>query len=108
MKEIDIGEFGRLDIRVGKVASVNRVPNSRKLLELIVDLGGERKRCVAGLAGSYEPEELLGKSVVVLANIKPRKIFGIESQVMLLAAVSGEEISLLQPDKPVPPGSKVS
>lgn len=107
MREVDIGEFGRLDIRVGKVISAKKVPNSKKLLDLVVDIGG-RRRCVAGLAASYRPEELIGKSVVVVANIKPRKIFGIESQIMLLAAVIGGGISLLQPDKEVPPGSKVS
>ena len=62
VREIDIGEFGRLDIRVGKVISVDRVPNSRKLLKLIIDIGEEKRRCVAGLAEHYSPEELLGKS----------------------------------------------
>ena len=107
MKEVDIGEFGRLDIRVGKVVSAEKVPNSKKLLSLIIDIG-EKKRCVAGIADSYSPEELIGKNVVVIANIKPRKTFGIESQVMLLATVVDDKVSLLQPDRQVPAGSKVS
>jgi len=107
-REITIEEFAKLDIRVGKVLKAERVPGARKLMRLEVDLGEERPRqLVAGLVGSYEPEELVGMSVVVLANLKPRKFMGVLSEGMLLAAdVNGRPV-LLTVAGEVPPGSRV-
>ena len=106
--EITIEEFARLDIRIGKVLKAERIPGSRKLLRLEVDLGeGEPRQLVAGLAGFYEPDELVGMNIVVLANLKPKKIMGVESRGMLLAAdVDGRPV-LLTVEEDVPPGTKV-
>jgi len=106
--EITIEEFARLDIRIGKVLKAERIPGSRKLLRLEVDLGeGEPRQLVAGLAGFYEPDELVGMNIVVLANLKPKKIMGVESRGMLLAAdVNGRPV-LLTVEEDVPPGTKV-
>jgi len=108
MEEISIEEFERLDIRVGKVLKAERVPRSRKLIRLEVDLGEKGLRqLVAGIAGYYEPEELVGMNIVVLANLKPKKIMGIESRGMLLAAdIDGRPV-LLTVAEDVPPGTKV-
>jgi len=105
---ISFEDFLKIDIRVGKVISAERVKNSVKLVKLIVDLGLEKRQLVAGIAGYYSPEELIGKNIVVLANLKPKKIMGIESQGMLLAAVVDNKPVLLTTDKDVPPGTKVS
>ena len=108
MEEISIEEFERLDIRVGKVLKAERVPRSRKLIRLEVDLGEKGLRqLVAGIAGYYEPEELVGMNIVVLANLKPKKIMGIESRGMLLAADIGGRPVLLTVAEDVPPGTKV-
>ena len=100
-------DFARLDIRVATVKEVERVPGSRKLYKLKVDLGDEERTLVAGLAGYYTEEELRGKRVIVVANLEPKKIMGVESQGMLLAADDGENVALLVPDRDVRPGAKV-
>jgi methionyl-tRNA synthetase len=81
------------------------VPKSDKLLKLQVDIGNEKRQIVAGMQQFYRPEELVGKNVVVVVNLAPAKIFGMESNGMILAA--GDQPSLLVPEKPVEPGSKV-
>jgi len=70
-------------------------------------MGNERRQVVAGIAAHYRPEEIIGKSVVIVANLKPAKLMGIESQGMVLAASNGEVLSLISPDKDIPPGSAV-
>ncbi|RLE72827.1 MAG: methionine--tRNA ligase subunit beta [Thermoprotei archaeon] len=105
---ISFEDFLKMDIRVGKVISAERVKNSVKLVKLIVDLGLEKRQLVAGIAGYYSPEELVGRNIIVLANLKPKKIMGVESQGMLLAAVVDNKPVLLTTDKDVPPGTKVS
>ena len=107
-ERVTLEEFARLDIRVGKVVKAERVPGARKLLRLEVDLGEpEPRQLVAGLAGFYEPEELVGMNVVVLANLKPKRIMGVESRGMLLAAdVDGRPV-LLTTAGDVPPGTRV-
>ncbi|MEN6611234.1 MAG: methionine--tRNA ligase subunit beta, partial [Methanoregulaceae archaeon] len=102
---ITIEDFARMDIRTGKVLAAEAVPKSAKLLKLSVDIGGEARQIVSGIAQFYTPEELVGKEVVVLANLKPAKIFGIESNGMILAA--GDAASLLMPLKTVEPGTKI-
>jgi len=82
---ITIDDFKRVELRVGKVVEASRVEGSKKLLKLVVDLGTEKRQIVAGLAEYYKPEEMVGKYVVVVANLQPRKIMGVESQGMLLA-----------------------
>jgi methionyl-tRNA synthetase len=98
-------EFQKLDIRTGKVLSAEPVPKSNKLLKLMVDIGSEKRQIVAGMQQFYQPEEMVGKDVVVVTNLAPAKIFGVESNGMILAA--GDAASLLTPLKPVEPGTKV-
>ncbi|MBP1449034.1 MAG: methionine--tRNA ligase subunit beta [Thermoproteus sp.] len=85
MSLITIDEFKKIDLRVGKVLEASRIEGSKKLIKLTVDLGSEKRQIVAGLAEHYRPEDLVGKYVVVVANLQPRRIMGYESQGMLLA-----------------------
>jgi tRNA-binding protein len=85
MSFITIDDFKRVDLRVGKVLEATRVEGSKKLIRLVVDLGTEKRQILAGLAEYYKPEELVGKYVVVVANLQPKKMMGLESQGMLLA-----------------------
>jgi methionyl-tRNA synthetase len=103
--EISIENFSALDIRTGIIISAEQVPKSGKLLRLQVDIGTETRQIVSGISQFYKPEELIGKTVIVLANLKTAKIFGIESRGMILAA--GDHASLLKPETPVEPGTKI-
>jgi methionyl-tRNA synthetase len=105
IETIPFEDFCRLDIRIGKVLSAEKVPKSNKLLKLKVDIGDEIRQIVAGMAQFTSPEEISGKMVVVLVNLQPAQIFGIESNGMILAA--GDEASLLVPEKDVKPGAKI-
>jgi len=108
-KMISFQEFQALDLRLAKVLEAARVEGATKLLKLRVDLGGgDVRQIVAGIAAAYAPEALVGRTVVVVANLEPAKIRGIESQAMLLAAVDGGALALLGPDKELPAGTKVS
>jgi len=89
------------------VVKAERIPNTKKLLKLEVDIAGKRRTLVAGVAGHYTPEELIDKHVVVLVNIEPTKLVGVTSDGMILAAIDDDKISLLTVDKPVKHGSKV-
>jgi len=105
---ITIDDFAKIKMRVGKVLEAEKVEKSDKLLKLKVSLGDEERIIVSGIAQYYDPQELIGKNVIVLANLKPRKIFGIESHGMLLAAKDGERLTVLTTDKDVELGSPVS
>ena len=106
--KITIDDFIKVDLRIAKVTNVKEIEDSRKLLELELDLGDETRTIFAGIKKSYSPDELIGKSVVVIANLKPRKMkFGV-SNGMVLATQHDGEIIVLQPEKDVPPGSKIS
>jgi len=105
--EIPYEHFEALDIRIGEIKEASSVKGSNKLLKLMVDIGGETRQVVAGIAGSYQPEKLVGTQVVVLVNLKPARLFGIESQAMLLAADAAGAAVLLRPDAPVETGAKV-
>jgi methionyl-tRNA synthetase len=106
--EIEYDDFAKLDIRVGKIVTAEKIKKSKKLLRLEVDIGDEEPRqVVAGLAEYYDPEEMVGKTVNVLVNLKPVKLCGVESQGMLLAADAGERVSLLSTDKDMDPGSSI-
>ena len=108
MDPISIEDFLKLDIRLAKVLSAERVEGSEKLLKLRVSLGEEERTLMAGIAKHYSPEELVGKKVLMLANLKPRKIFGVESQGMVLALSDGENLSVIVPDKDIKEGAKAS
>lgn len=105
---ITIEDFAKIKMRVGKVLEAEKVEKSDKLLKLKVSLGDEERTIVSGIAQYYKPEEMVGKYVIVLANLKPRKIFGIESHGMLLAAKDGERLTVLTVDREVDIGSPVS
>ena len=104
---IGIEDFGKLDLRVGKIVSAERVEKSDKLVKLMVDIGAETRQVVAGIGKSYTPEELTGKSIVIVANLKPAKLMGVESRGMLLAASSGEGLAVVTFDRETKPGSRV-
>jgi len=106
---VTIEEFGRLDIRIGTVLEVNDHPKADKLLLLKVDLGNEERRLVAGLKEHYQADDLVGKQIAVITNLKPAKLRGELSEGMLLAAVEdSSKVKVLVPDKEVKNGSKVS
>jgi methionine--tRNA ligase beta chain len=102
---ISFDDFKKLEIRIGKILSAERVQGTEKLLTLEIDLGKERRKLVAGIAENYTPDQILGKELPVLMNLEPKKIRGVESQGMILAIdVDGKPI-LLHPEREVPPGS---
>ena len=105
---ITIDEFSALDLRIGTVTSAEPHPNADRLMVLKVDLGSEERQLVAGIRGHYTPEELTGRQLVVVANLKPAKLRGIESQGMILAASAGEQLVILAPEQRIAPGAKVS
>ena len=104
---ISIDEFMRIDLRVAKVLSAERVPNSRKLIKMTVDLGTEQRTIVAGIAEAYAAEALVGRSVAIVANLKPARLMGIESNGMVLAASDAGQPVLLAFDKEAPPGTRI-
>lgn len=102
-------EFKKLNLRVGTVSKVERVPGSSKLYRLLVDLGGEEPtQIITGLVGYYDEEDLEGKRIVVLTNLEPAKIFGQVSNGMLLAAEFQEKLALLTVDRDIPNGARVT
>ena len=104
---ISFEEFQKIELKVAKIIGAEKIEKSEKLLKLIVDLGDEKRQLVAGIAKYYKLEDLIGKEIVVVANLEPKKLMGIESQGMLLAAnVDGKPVILI-PEKEVPPGTKV-
>ncbi|MFA6373360.1 MAG: methionine--tRNA ligase subunit beta, partial [Methanothrix sp.] len=105
--EISFEEFGSLDLRIGEIKEAGPIKGSKKLLKLLVDIGDETRQVVAGIAGAYSAEELVGTQVVVLTNLKPTKLFGVESQAMLLAADAVGKAVLLRPREFVETGTKV-
>jgi len=107
MDEISFEEFQNLDIRVGKITNVEDVPNSKNLYKLEVDFGTEKRQSIAGLKKYYSSQALLNKKFVFILNLERRKLMGVESECMILAADDSGNISLLQPDKDVIEGSRI-
>ncbi len=106
---ISIDEFMKVDLRVARVIAAERVPKSKKLIKLEVNLGTEQRTLVAGIAETYEPEALVGRAVAIVANLQPTKLMGIESSGMVLAArEEGGRPVLLTIDQPLPPGTRVT
>ncbi|HZF12350.1 MAG TPA: methionine--tRNA ligase [Thermoanaerobaculia bacterium] len=104
---IPIDKFFETELKVATVLAAEPVPKSSKLLKLSLDLGDETRTVVAGIAAKYKPEEVIGKQVVVVANLQPAKLMGVESQGMVLAASQDGQPILLHPAEPVPPGTRV-
>jgi methionyl-tRNA synthetase len=104
---IGIEEFLTVQLKVAKILEAERIPKSSKLLKLQVDVGTEQRQIVAGIGKKYAPEELVGKTIVVVANLKPAKLMGIESQGMVLAAGENDMLGLLGVSEDLPPGTKI-
>lgn len=107
---IQFDDFAKVELRVGTVLKAEPHPNADKLLVLQVDLGDQQRQILAGIRAFYAPEAMVGKQVVVVANLAPRAMRGLESQGMLLAASTPDkaDVVVLTVEKPVPAGSRVS
>ena len=104
---VSFADFKKLDMRVARILSVENHPNADKLYVMEIDAGDGERQIVAGLRGHYTPEQLQGRTVVVVANLEPATLRGVESQAMLLAVQDGPKVLLLQPDGEAAPGSRV-
>jgi len=104
---IAIDDFKKIELKVATITAVEPHPNADKLLVLQIDLGTEQRQICAGIRSHYTPEQLVGKQIVVVANLATAKLRGMESQGMLLAASSGDQVIVLTPDKPALAGSQV-
>ena len=105
---ITIDDFRKVELKIATVKSAEPHPNADRLMVLKVDLGGEERQICAGIRNHYAPEELIGKQIVVVANLETAKLRGMESQGMLLAASDDGRVIVLTPEKSVQPGAKVS
>ena len=107
-EEITFAEFKKLDLRIGKIIEATQVPESKKLIKILVDFGSEKRQAVAGLLKYYKPEEMVGKKCVFLLNLQRRVLAGIESQCMVLAAEDeAGNVVVLQTEKDMVEGSKI-
>lgn len=108
MDTVKIDDFAKLEFKVGTILEAEEIEGSEKLLKLSVDLGEERPRQVlSGIKLYYKPEDLKGNQFVFITNLEPRKMMGLESQAMIMAADASEDVVLLVPQKQVPAGSKI-
>jgi methionyl-tRNA synthetase len=105
--EIGIDDFARIDLRAAKVLTAERVPKTEKLLKLTLDLGSEQRTVISGIAAAYTPEQMVGRTVIYLANLKPAKIRGVLSQGMILAAGDEAVVAMSALDRDVAPGTKI-
>lgn len=105
---VTIEDFKKLDLRVAEILNAEKIEGADKLLKLTIKIGDETRTLVAGIAKFYKPEELIGKKIVVIKNLKPRKLRGVVSQGMLLATTDENTISILTPDRDVPSGTKIT
>jgi len=107
-KIVSFEEFSKMDLRVGKVIKAEPVAGSKNLIKMLIDVGGgETRQAVAGIAQYYSSKELEGKQAAVIVNLQPKRMFGIESNVMILAAEDEKTVSVLLPDRTVKVGSKI-
>jgi len=105
---ITIDDFGKVELRVAEIMEAEKVPKADKLLKLQIEIGEERRQIVAGIAEYYQPEGLVGKKIIVVINLLPAKLRGIESNGMLLAAKKKDRLTLLTVDSDIPSGAKIS
>lgn len=105
---VAIDEFRKIELKVATIKKADPHPNADRLLILQVDLGSEERQIVAGIKAHYAPETLVGKQVIVVANLATAKLRGVESQGMVLAASDGDRLVILSPEKEIQPGAKVS
>lgn len=99
-------DFQKLELKIARIVEVEEIENAAKLLKLKIDLGDEKRQIVAGIKKNYQAQDLVGKEIVLISNLDPRMVMGVESQGMLLAADDNGPV-LIKPDRDVPVGSKV-
>jgi len=105
---LTIDDFRKLELRIATVTAAEPHPNADRLLVLQIDLGSEQRQLVAGIRAHYEPQALVGKQIVVVANLEPATLRGVQSQGMLLAATDAEgRLAVVTPERPVAPGALV-
>jgi methionyl-tRNA synthetase len=104
---ISLADFQKIDLRVAEVIEAEKVPKSKKLLKLTVKVGDETRTLVAGIAEHYAPEAMVGRKVVIVANLEPATLMGVESNGMVLAGSSESALGLVALDRDLPPGAKV-
>ncbi len=104
---VSFEDFKKLEIRIGKILSAEKIEGADRLLKLEVDFADYKRQIVSGIAEFYKPEDLLGKECPFVVNLEPRTIMGVESQGMILAAGIPDGVALLHPDKEIPPGSLI-
>ncbi len=105
---VEFGDFAKVDLRIARIAAAQRVEGADKLLQLTLDLGGEQRSVFAGIRAAYEPEDLVGRLTVMVANLAPRKMrFGVSEGMVLAAGPGGKDIFLLRPDEGAEPGMRI-
>ncbi len=104
---ITFNDFKKMEMKVGTVKKVEELLNSKKLIRMQVDIGGTLKQVVAGIKGYYKPEELQGKQFVFVTNLEPAKLMGELSEIMVLAAVKGDKVVLVKPEKEIENGAVI-
>ena len=107
MTNITYDDFAKLDLRIAKITSTEKIPGKSRIIKGVIDLGEERREVIIGGAEYYKPEELIGRTVVVITNLEPRKIAGFESNAMLLAADVNDKPFWLTVKEEVPLGTKI-
>lgn len=107
-EEITIDDFVKIDLRIAKIVNAEAVPEAKKLLKLTLDIGLEQRQVFAGIKSAYEPEDLVGKLTVMVANLAPRKMrFGMSEGMVLAAGPGGDDLYILSPDDGAKPGQRV-
>jgi len=107
--EISFEEFQKLDLRIGKITEATHIAGSRNLIRVMVDFGTENRQAVAGLLQWYQPQDLVGKKCLFILNLQKRMVMGVESQCMILAAEDDKgNVTVLQPEKEIDEGSRIS
>ena len=107
MVQVTYDDFAKLDLRIAKIIQVKKIPGKSRIIKGVIDLGEEKREVIIGGAEYYPPEELVGRKVIVIANLEPRKIAGIESNAMLLAADLNDKPYWLTVNEDVPVGTKI-
>ena len=107
MVQVTYDDFAKLDLRIAKIIQVKKIPGKSRIIKGVIDLGEEKREVIIGGAEYYPPEELVGRKVIVIANLEPRKIAGIESNAMLLAADLNDKPYWLTVNEDVPLGTKI-
>lgn len=107
MTQVTYDDFAKLDLRIAKIMQVEKIPGKSRIVKGVIDLGAEKREVIIGGAEYYPPEELVGRKVIVIANLEPRKIAGIESNAMLLAADLNDKPYWLTVNEDVPLGTKI-